>query len=56
LGAKKRTSSRKGKVKIVKKLARKTRVPPTKVHDSRVRPRRKRRSVEEHLKEEGWEE
>ncbi len=54
MGAKKRTSSQQRKVKTVKKLARKTRVPPTKIHDTRAEPRKKQ-SVEEHLEEEGRE-
>ena len=55
MSAKKRTSSQKRKVTAVKKLARTTRVPPTKVHRTKVKTKRKRQSVEEHLKEEGWE-
>lgn len=51
--AKRKKSGRKATVKTVKKLARRTRVPATKVHESKGK-RKNPRTLEEHLKEEGW--
>ncbi len=52
---KKRGSNRqKRNLKAVKRLARKTRVPPTRVHDTKKGRRRRRIKTEEILREEGW--
>jgi hypothetical protein len=54
---KKRGSNRqKRDLKAVKRLARKTRVPPTRVHEKKKGRRRRRRKPEEVLRDEGWQE
>jgi hypothetical protein len=54
MARKRKTSREKRELKAVKRLARRMRVPPTRAHDSRKKARKRPRTLEQHLKEQGW--
>jgi hypothetical protein len=56
MARKRKTSREKRELKAVKRLARRMRVPPTRVQTSKSKRKQRKRSrtLEEHLKEQGW--
>ena len=50
-----RPSEQKRKLKAVKRLARKVRVPPTRAHGTKKNPRKRPRNLAQVMREEGWE-